>query len=42
MPIKNYKPEQIVTMLRQLEVQMAKRESQHPKPARKPGSHTQT
>ena len=37
MPIKRYKPEQIVTMLRQIEVSNANGKTTH-KPARKPRS----
>jgi len=39
MPIKRYKPEQIVTMLRQIEVSIANGKT-HPKPAKKPRSQS--
>ncbi len=41
MPIRNYKPEQIVTILRQIEVQMANGKPA-PQACKEAGIHTQT
>jgi diketogulonate reductase-like aldo/keto reductase len=42
MPIKRYKPEQIVTVLRQIEVQIDEREKTAPQACKEAGIHTQT